>query len=241
MNVIPAIDVLGGKVVRLAQGSPDKATAYCDNPAQQAEAFFRQGATLVHAVDLDAALGRGSNFAAMRGIALAALEAKAGFQAGGGVRSVQRARALIDLGVARVFVSTAAFDRAMLAELCCSFGSKVWVACEARQGKAYCQGWTKNSGIGVEELIFAAQDCGAGGLLVTDIVSDGMASGVSLPFFRRMRALTRLPLFAAGGVSSLSDVLALKKLNYDGVIVGRALYEKKFALCEAIGVAENAC
>ena len=231
MEVIPAIDLLGGKVARLRRGERSSASFYSDDSLAVAKEFVAQGAEWLHVVDLDAAFGKGNNLAA---IAELASVSGAKLQVGGGIRSVKQAQALLEKGVQRVIVGTAALEERALAELAFRFGKRVWVACDLRKGKLEVKGWTEKTGLFAKGFLARAERTGVGGAVVTDITRDGVVAGISKKFFSQVRKQTRLELIAAGGVSYAADIRWLAKAGFEGAIVGKALYEKKISLREAL-------
>ncbi len=231
MNVIPAIDLLGGKVARLSQGKRASVLFYSDEPLEVAGEFVAQGAKWLHVVDLDGAFGKANNLAAVGEIAC---NSGAKLQVGGGIRSVKQAQALFEKGVQRVIVGTAALQESALGEFASRFGKKVWVACDLRQGKLEVKGWTEKTSLSAKEFLARAEGTGVGGAVVTDISRDGGVKGISKKFFTKVRKQTRLELVAAGGVSSAADIRWLAKAGFEGAIVGKALYENKLSLREAL-------
>ena len=240
MKVIPSIDLLDGKVVRLRQGKRGNATIYSKNPEDTAKKLVDQGAKLLHVVDLDAAFDTGDNLSAIDAITRAVTAKGASIQAGGGIRSTMQAGRLFALGVERVFIGTAALDPDKLRELTDKYGERVWAACEISQGKACTNGWTDQTNTSDKELLEKLSRSGVGGILATDVSGDGMLVGASLTFFERIARLTGLPRIAAGGVTTLNDLRALKWLGYEGAIIGKALYENKLDLKEALEVVKDA-
>ncbi|MBI5176640.1 1-(5-phosphoribosyl)-5-[(5-phosphoribosylamino)methylideneamino]imidazole-4-carboxamide isomerase [Candidatus Micrarchaeota archaeon] len=238
MQVIPAIDLMGGKVVRLRQGNRQSATVYSREPYSVAENFVEQGAGWLHVVDLDAAFGTGNNLDAIREIA----SLKASVQVGGGMRNVGQTREMLCAGAKRIIIGSAATANGKLEKLASDLGERMWVAADVRDGKISINGWKNDSGIPADAFLNRALKAGAGGAVVTDISRDGMVKGISKSFFASVKSkFPNLKLIASGGVSSLDDIKALGQIGYDGAIVGKAIYEGKIDLKNAVGVGGNAC
>lgn len=233
MIVFPAIDVRAGRVVRLSQGDFDRETIYGHSPADVAESFVVAGAEWVHLVDLDAARGDGSNHAAISAVA-ARLNGRARLQVGGGVRSLDAAQKLAALGVARVVMGSAAVRTPELVDAVAGIVD-VAVGLDHRNGEVAVDGWTAGSSLRLDDALrrYAA----ASAFVVTDISRDGMLSGPDLAGLVAAAGVTSLPIIASGGVGSLDDLRELRDARViAGVIVGRALYEGKFGLAEALSV-----
>jgi phosphoribosylformimino-5-aminoimidazole carboxamide ribotide isomerase len=236
MQVIPAIDLLEGKAVRLTQGKRETVKVYSSDPLALALDFAKQGAQWLHLVDLDACFGLGSNASAIKQIVSAS---GASVQTGGGVKSARQAKELCEIGVKRVIVGTAAIDDATIAQMSTAIGESLWIACDVKDGKVAVSGWERKVELTVDELLDRAKALGAGGIIVTDISRDGTAKGISRAFFSAMRQKTSLPLIAAGGIGSLENLRELGGMGYDGAIVGLALYEGNFTYAEAKEAVEN--
>jgi phosphoribosylformimino-5-aminoimidazole carboxamide ribotide isomerase len=234
MNLYPAIDLFGGQVVRLRQGEYDDSTVYGNDPVAVAESFVEQGATWVHMVDLDAARsGEPVNRPIIAAVAQA-LQGRAQLQVGGGVRGEADAIALASAGVHRVVMGSAAVANPSLVEVV-SRHVAVAVGLDHRDGIAATHGWTESSGVSVEELL--QQFPTASAFVITDISRDGMLTGSDVEGLTRAVASTSIPIVASGGVGQLSHVEELAKIaGLDGVIVGKAIYEKKFTVAEAMAV-----
>lgn len=236
-TIYPAIDLKGGQVVRLAEGDMARATVYADDPAAQARAFFEQGATALHVVDLDGAFaGAGVNSAAVERI-VAAFPGR--IQVGGGIRD----RAAIDrwlaLGVARVVVGTAALeDPTMVRAAAAAAPGAIIVAVDARAGMVATRGWASVSTVAVADLAARFADAGVAALLFTDVGRDGMLKGVNVEATAALAAATALPVIASGGVAGAGDITALRAYpNIEGVIVGRAIYDGRLTLGDALRLA----
>jgi phosphoribosylformimino-5-aminoimidazole carboxamide ribotide isomerase len=234
MNLYPAIDLLGGKVVRLRQGDYDDSTVYGDDPALVAQSFVEQGASWVHIVDLDAAKsGEPINRPVIAQV-VRALAGSARVQVGGGVRSIADAQALQQIGVSRVVMGSAAVAEPLLVNDVAQ-EIDVAVGLDHRNGVAATHGWTQSSGVLVDELL--GQFPRASAFVITDISRDGMLTGPDLEGLARAISLTKIPVIASGGVGDLSHVQDLSTLTQlDGVIVGKAIYENRFTVAEAVQV-----
>lgn len=231
----PAIDVRGGRVVRLRQGDYARETIYGDDPVGIARDFCDQGATWIHIVDLDAArTGDALNRPIVAAVA-AAVSGRAAVQTGGGVRTVDDARSLVDAGVARVVMGSAAVASPDLVDDVATI-VPVAVGLDHRQGALAVHGWTQAALMTVDDALdrFAA----AAAFVITDIERDGLLTGPDLDGLAAAVAATDVPVIASGGVSDLADVRALAAIGgLHGIITGRAIYEGRFGVTEAIGAA----
>ena len=238
MIVYPAIDLRAGRAVRLEQGDFARETVYDDDPVAVARAFEVAGAEWIHVVDLDAArTGEPANLAKIEAIATAV---SCRVQVGGGVRSAEAAGALLLAGAARVVVGTAAVEHPELVdELCVSHPGQIAVGLDARGRKVAVRGWVEGSGADLLGLAARFEHAGVAALVVTEIARDGMLVGPDLDQIRAVLVSTQLPVIASGGVGSLGDLTALAALadgerRLAGAIVGKALYEGRFSLAEAL-------
>lgn len=237
MILYPAIDILGGKAVRLLQGEYDRETRYDDDPADAARRWADGGAEYLHVVDLDGAkAGRPENLGVIERIAAAV---GCPIEVGGGLRDEDAVREVLAAGAARVVVGTAALrDPDLLARLIDEHGSeKVVVSVDARGGKVSLAGWTESSGVDVADAVRDLESRGVERFLFTPIEVDGTMEGPNLPELSRVAAATGASVIASGGVGELSHLTALAEAaapNVEGVIVGRALYEGKFTVPQAI-------
>ena len=239
MILFPAIDLQGGRAVRLVQGDFDQSTVFNDDPVAQARAFGEQGATHLHVVDLDGAReGRPVHSAEVAAIA-AAFDGVVHF--GGGMRSRAAIETALATGVDRVVVGTAVLqDAELLGWAIDRLGDRLVVALDAKDGKVATHGWTVVTDRDAEELAVELVSTGVRHLLYTDIGRDGMLEGPNLPALRRL-AVSAPPIgiIASGGISSLDDLRRLRALgqdNLEGAIVGRALYEGRFSVADAVAV-----
>ena len=237
MLVIPSIDLMDGKVVRLLRGDPRQARFYDDigDPVTIAKTWESMGAQLIHVVDLDAALGRGDNVRIMREIIGAV---KIPIQVGGGIRSIERARQLISLGAGRIVIGSLAFkDVNALEALLDEVGpERIVVALDHSMGIVMIDGWRENTGMELREAAKIFIDMGVSFLLITSIQRDGSLTGPDIENLRKVLDLNAR-VMASGGIRCLEDIMALKELGVYGVIVGRALYEGRLDLREALRIA----
>lgn len=234
MNLYPAIDLLGGKVVRLRQGEYDDSTVYGEDPVAVALSFVDQGATWVHMVDLDAAKSALPVNRPIISEVARALENRASLQVGGGVRTIADAEALADAGVARVVMGSAAVAEPTLVDEVARF-INVAVGLDHRDGIAATHGWTQSSGERVIDLLQAFPLASA--FIITDISRDGMLTGPDVQGLADAVRATKTSVVASGGVGMLAHLEELSGVaGLDGVIVGKAIYENKFSVREALEV-----
>lgn len=228
MDLYPAIDLRGGRCVRLYQGDFDQQTVYSDDPVGQAQRFADAGAPWIHVVDLDASRGDGSNTELVVEIA-AAVDVPV--QTGGGVRD----GALLERGVERVVLgSIAVNDRAAAGDLVSKYGSRTAIGLDHRGGELRTRGWEERGGVELLDAVAWPEFAGAAAFVVTDIARDGALLGPDLDGYARLVSLTDVPVVASGGVAGLDDLRALRDLGVAGVIVGKALYEGRFTIEEAL-------
>jgi phosphoribosylformimino-5-aminoimidazole carboxamide ribotide isomerase len=234
VDLLPAIDIRNGRVVRLSQGERARQTVYGNDPVAVAERFLEQGAKWIHVVDLDRAFGTGENLAVVQLIA-GRMATKLRLELGGGLRSKDLIREALDLGFARAVIGTAAaieedFVPEMLAEL---GPARLAVGIDARNGLVAVRGWTETSTTRADDLARRVIQAGIETLIYTDISRDGMLSGPDLTGAVSLRPLGAR-VIVSGGVAASSDVRAACEAGLDGVIVGRALYEGRLTLPEAL-------
>jgi len=236
MLIIPAIDLRGGKVVRLFQGKFNREKIYSSDPVKVAKHWARQGAKFLHVVDLDgASSGAPKNLKVLEEIV-----AQVGMpvEFGGGVRSIETISRLLSLGVGRVILGTkAAADEEFLKKAWKKFGEKIIVSIDAKSGKVLTQGWNRKAAKTTLDFARELKKIGFKQIIYTDISRDGTLAGPSILGIKELLKLTGLNVIASGGVSDLKDLVKLKQLQKKGlagVIIGRALYEGKFTLVEAL-------
>ena len=235
MQIIPAIDLRGGRCVRLRQGNYDDETVFGEDPAAMAAHWVSQGAQRLHLVDLDGArAGRLGNLDSVRAISL---RVQVPCQVGGGVRTSETVAELLALGVDRVIVGTGAVtEPEWFRQLCQAFPQRVCLGLDARDGKIAIEGWTRTSRTAPVDLARHLAGLPLAAIIYTDISRDGMMGGVNLDAIRELTQAVSTPVIASGGVTTLDDVRALARLPVAGCIVGRALYEGKISLPEALRI-----
>jgi len=231
MIVIPAIDLRGGRAVRLLQGDPDAETTYAADPVEVAVRFQSEGARRLHVVDLDAALGEGNNRERVEAICRAV---QVPVQVGGGMRSHEDIAELLAAGAARVILGTAAAaDPSFVRRAVEEHAEAIVVAIDVRGGHVMMRGW-KEEGPTLEDAVPALEAAGAARYLITSIARDGTLKGPDVKLYEHVRRLTDTPLIASGGVRDADDVWALRDLGCEAVVTGKALYEKTLKLAQVI-------
>lgn len=242
MIVIPAIDLRGGRCVRLSQGQAAAETVYSENPVKVAKRWCDEGAEMLHIVNLDAALNQDDreNLKALERILL---EVNVPVQFGGGMRTLDDVRRIDDLGATRIVIGTTAIENPVLLQhIIDEFGSTIVVGIDARDGKVALRGWEKLSNINALDFAQEVGEMGIERIIYTDISRDGMLSGINLDATREIAEASGLKVTASGGVATLDDIYAVKDLEdygVDSVIVGKALYEGVFTLEEALDAADD--
>ena len=238
MILYPAIDIRGGQAVRLLQGDYGRETTYDADPADAARRWAEEGAEFLHVVDLDGAkAGEPRNLDAVRRIA-AAVECP--IQVGGGLRDEASVAAMLEAGAERVVIGTAALrDPEFLDRVLAAHGERVVVSVDGKEGRVALEGWTEAGGVGVVETVAELGSRGVARFLCTAIEVDGTMEGPALGELGEIAAATEAQVIASGGVGALSDLEALARLgrgasNLEGAIVGRALYECRFTVSDAI-------
>ncbi len=237
MIILPAIDLLGRKAVRLLKGDYNQVTVYSDSPLEVARKFKSLGATHIHMVDLDGAkYGTTPN---MDIVAEVAENTGLFVEIGGGIRSMDTVKKYIDAGVSRVILGTAAIcDEAFLKEAVRTYGEKIAVGADVKDGKIAVKGWLEQSDVTLDEFFLKMQNLGVKNIICTDISRDGAMRGTNLELYRELSAKYSLDITASGGVSSIEDVKELRKMNLYGAIIGKAYYTGAVDLKEAIEVAK---
>ena len=233
MDILPAIDLIKGKCVRLIQGEYHRQITYEDNPVRQARLFIEAGADWLHIVDLDGAkVGKSVNSQAVA--AIAAL-GKLKIEVGGGIRDEQTIRSLLDIGVTRVIIGTRAVsDFEWFAQMAEKFPQKLVLGLDARGSKVATEGWTKET---PQKMLDFAEKCDKlplAAIVYTDITKDGMLSGPNLERTKALVGHVTTPIVASGGIHTIEDIQRLKQVNVPAAIIGRALYEQTLSLEEAL-------
>ena len=225
MIIYPAIDLRGGKVVRLKEGDPARMTAYSDDPAEMARKWVSMGAVWLHVVNLDGAFGESDD--ANRSALEAILKLGAQVQFGGGMRSLDAIEDAIALGVSRVVLGTIAIEqpKVVIAALKKFGPEKIAVGIDARDGLVAVRGWKSDSGILAKNMALQMRTVGLRTVIFTDIRRDGLGSGLNIPSTRELADVSGLDVIASGGVHTLDDVIAARDAKLSGAIIGRALYE----------------
>lgn len=241
MEIIPAIDMIDGKCVRLAQGKFDQVTVFADDPAEMARRWAGLGATRIHLVDLNGSrLGAPQETESIKRI-LAAVDVPV--QLGGGIRSMETAKQMLDLGVERVIIGTsAALDNNLAEAIFQELSDRAILGVDARDGYVAIKGWEEITRETAIEFTFRMQKLGAKRVIYTDISRDGMMQGANIPAMQKMAESLDIPVIASGGISTLEDIVKIKVLinvGIEGAILGKALYTGALSLSEAIKAAYN--
>ena len=239
MELIPAIDLLGGKVVRLHQGKYDEVTVYDDDPVAMARRFEEQGAIRLHVVDLEGARrGRPAHVPIIRGILQ---ETNLQVQIGGGVRNEAVAAQWMEAGAARVVLGTIVVKAPDVARtICARYPAAVVMALDARDGKVAVEGWQEQSGQDLVELAKEVDDWNIGAILFTNIHKDGTREGPDVQGTASLQSHVSTTVIASGGIGSLDDLRALSSAGVRSAVCGRALYSGAFTLSEAFAALEEA-
>lgn len=240
MQIYPAIDLKQGQIVRLLHGDFEKMTVYALDPALQAQQFLDAGCQWVHVVDLDGALsGKSANRDAVGAI----LATGAQIQLGGGIRSIAAIEGWLDAGVRRVILGTAALKNPELVkQAAAAFPGQIVVGADARGGRIAAEGWIETSDVSVLDLVRQFEDCGVAGVVFTDIGRDGALTGVNVEATAALARAVSIPIIASGGVKNLDDIKACAALSHtgiEGVITGRAIYDGRLNLQDAIAAARD--
>jgi phosphoribosylformimino-5-aminoimidazole carboxamide ribotide isomerase len=239
MLIIPAIDIRGGKCVRLFQGDYGKETVYGEDPVAMAERWMGQGAQFLHLVDLD---GAREGIPRNKEVIQAIVErSSVPVEVGGGIRDLFTVDDYLSLGVSRVILGTVAFtDPRFFQETCLKWPGRVAVDIAAKEGKAAISGWVRETEVLAVDLARRCEELGASVIIYTDVLRDGTQKGPNLRAIREVARVLKIPVIASGGVSTIADIKALRPLEKEGVsgvIVGRALYAGTLKLPQAITLA----
>lgn len=229
--MIPALDVMGGRCVRLVEGDPSRVSVEGGDPVTAALRFAAEGARLLHLVDLDGAF---SGIPSPTLVARVAAAAGVPVQAGGGYRTVEAIEEGLAAGATRIVVGTAALSPAFLAEAAERFGEALVVAVDARDGRVAVDGWTRRSELDARDLACRCADAGVARLLVTSVRRDGTLAGPDLALLEDVIRAAGLPVIASGGVSSVADLVRLRELGCEAAILGSALWTGRLSLPQAL-------
>ncbi len=238
MNIFPAIDIIGGKAVRLVKGDYAQMTVYNDSPLAVAKEFEAKGAKYLHIVDLEGAKdGTTPNIDV---IAQIIRETSLLVEVGGGIRSDETLKKYIDIGVWRAILGTAAIsDPAFLERALALYGDKIAVGADLSGGMVAIKGWLEVSSVSGREFFDRMQSLGVKGIICTDISKDGLLGGTNIELYRSLSESFTIDITASGGVSSLDDIKKLKEMGLYGAILGKALYTGALELSEAIALCEE--
>ncbi len=239
MILIPAIDMKGGRCVRLLKGDLNDETVYSDDPAQMAQQWVREGCERLHLVDLDGAVaGKAVHFPIIEKIVRSV---PIPVQIGGGIRTLKQIEDYLEIGIASVILGTIALkDPALLKEACKKFPGKIFVGLDSRKGKVAIQGWVEECKETVTEMAVKMEDLGVASLILTDIEKDGMLEGPNFELMTEVAQAVKIPLVASGGVTTLEQIKQLSTLpGVSSAVIGKALYEGRISLSEAIAAAKG--
>ncbi len=238
MLIFPAIDLRDGQVVRLVEGDYDRMTVYGSDPLAVAKAYRAAGAEYLHVVDLDAAKdGEQKNLTVIQKLAA---ESGLRLEVGGGVRDEESAKRYLDAGVSRVILGSAAIENPQFMEnLAKQYPGKVAAGVDARNGFVAIHGWKTVTDIVAYDFVESLPGRGIGTVIYTDISRDGKLQGPNIEVYQRLGQIKGLDIVASGGVSSAADISALAKLNLYAAIIGKALYDGRITLVQALQAAKN--
>ena len=235
MLVIPAIDLKDGCCVRLRQGDMAAETIYSDDVVEVAGRWQQKGADLIHVVDLNGAVdGEPKNLAQIESV-LKTVRVKV--QVGGGIRTIETVRRYLNAGVSRIVLGTAALmNRTLLNLACQEFPQRIVLGLDARDGRIAVKGWTAVSDVKAIDLLKELSDCAIAAVVYTDIARDGMLNGPNLPALQEIVGFSSFPVIASGGITSLDDLKAVQSIGskIEGAIIGKALYDGKLDLRDAV-------
>jgi len=238
MKIIPAIDLLGGKAVRLVKGDYEKVTVYSDSPLKVAKYFEDCGAEYLHIVDLDGAKsGSTDNYETIKAILK---ETRLSVEIGGGIRNIETVKKYIDAGADRIILGTSAVtDEAFLKDAVSKYGKHITIGVDIKDGMVAIKGWTEVSAMTCFDFCRYLEELGVETVICTDISKDGMMSGTNIELYQHLSTEFSMKIIASGGVSDIENIKALTKMKVFGAIVGKAIYTGAVDLKEAISVAEE--
>ncbi len=233
MLTIPAIDIKNGKCVRLTQGKFDNVTIYSNDPVQIAKQFEKDGAKMIHVIDLDGAkTGKPANLDTIKNIVKSV---SIPIQVGGGIRTLETIKTVLNMGVSRVILGTIALEqREELKKILKKFGSQIIIALDTKNGKLMKKGWQEESASNFIDIALNLENFGVKRFIYTDVINDGMLSQPNYKEITKLLKKITVPIITGGGVTNIETVKKLKKLGIEGVIIGKALYEGKINLKEAL-------
>lgn len=241
MDFYPAIDIKDGQFIRLKKGKLDQLKVYGDDPIKQAKKFVSEGAKWIHVVDIDGAFeGKSKNITTILEIKK---NVKCKLQVGGGIRDTKTVKKLLENKIDRVVLGTVALTNPeFVKDICKMFPGKIAVGLDTKNGFVATEGWAKNSKVNFLEVVKIYENSGVSAIIFTDINKDGLMKGINHKQLTQLLKKTNLKIIASGGVSSLDDLEKIKRIgakNLIGVISGKAIYEKKFSVNQAINLLEN--
>ena len=241
MHFYPAIDIKNGQFIRLKKGQLDKLTVYGDDPVTQAKKFSEAGAKWIHIVDIDGAFkGESKNMDVILSIKN---NVKSKVQVGGGIRKLKTIQKLLDHNIDRIVLGTIALkDPHFVRKVCEKFPGRIAIGLDTKNEFVATEGWEKESKINFEDFLKLYENTKVSSIIFTDIEKDGLMEGANFAQLKKLLSITKLNIIASGGVADLKDLTKLKKIknkNLIGVISGKAIYEKKFSVKEAIKILET--
>ena len=238
MKLFPAIDLLAGRAVRLEEGKRDRATVFHERPVELVAELASGGADRLHLVDLDGAFGEPRQLALIAAIIAAS---PIPVEVGGGIRDRAAIDSVVELGAAFVVLGTAAVRSPALVEQACrAYPQQIIIAVDARDGIVAVEGWTVSGGVTARDLTARAASWGAAAVLYTDVARDGVGTGPNVEATAALARTADIPVIASGGVASLDDIAALRDAGIPAVVVGRALYDRRFSVADAVRTAHGA-
>ena len=238
MIIFPAIDLKDNQLVRLSQGDFSNQKVYASNPLEVALKFEKLGASFLHVIDLNGA--QDGNLVNLKTIQAFKKTLQIPFQVGGGIRSIEAARSVLDAGASRIILGTIAIEnKALLKELIQTYGNKIVISIDARKRKVAINGWTKDTEVDVIDLCQELEFLGIETIVYTDIEKDGMLKGPNLEDYQLLVKSTKMKIIASGGITTYEDLKKLNEIGLYGAIVGKAIYENKLDLKEAILCLQN--